>query len=244
MDRHLLSAAEENNLPLLSALTAIWNHCFLGYSAGAIIPYAAPLGKLAPHIQQVNMESNGKAVDADGRPLGVATGPFLFGEPGTNAQHSFFQLAHQGRPFPIEFIGVLKPQQPYGNYKNLSRGVTNHQELFANLLAQSMALALGRESRDPARHFPGNRPSSTLMLEELSPENVGRLLSYYEAKTVMEGFLWGLNPFDQFGVELGKQLAGDIRDQMASRNAGQSDGSAGSDPITRHYIDWFMDSGG
>ena len=237
MDRHVLTAAEDQNLPLLAALTSLWNHNFLGYTAGAIIPYAAPLHKLAPHIQQLNMESNGKSATADGRLLDVETGPFLFGEPGTNAQHSFFQLAHQGRAFPIEFIGVLQPQPAYRGYAHRSRGVSNHQELYANLVAQAQALALGRDGDEAARRFTGNRPSTTILLNELSPENIGRLLAFYEAKTVMEGFLWGINPFDQFGVELGKQLAAGIREKMAAMNADPAATFDDLDPISRHYLE-------
>jgi glucose-6-phosphate isomerase len=164
MDEHARNAPAHENLPLLAALIAVWNTSFLGYQQQAVIPYAAPLAKLAPHIQQLNMESNGKAVDRKGRFLDEPAGMVIFGEPGTNAQHSFFQLAHQGRPFPVDFIGVLHPQYP--QYTARSKGVSNHQELWANLLAQAQALALGQsDAQDPARHFSGNRPSSTLVLE-------------------------------------------------------------------------------
>jgi glucose-6-phosphate isomerase len=234
MDRHAEQAAPETNLPLTAALLDIWNNNFLGYGARAIIPYATPLRKLAPHIQQLNMESNGKSVDIEGRPVQTATGVIIFGEPGTNAQHSFFQLAHQGRPFPIDFIGVRRPQ--YTQYDHLYQGVTNHQELWANLLSQPMALALGRDHADPARSFAGNRPSSTLLLEDLSPERIGALLSFFEARTVMEGFVWDINPFDQYGVELGKALAKDIRAAMAARNRGDQPDQAAS-PIVQHYLD-------
>jgi glucose-6-phosphate isomerase len=159
----------------------------------------------------------------------------IFGEPGTNAQHSFFQLAHQGRPFPIDFIGVLKPN--YDHYREMSKGVTNHQELWANLLAQSRALALGRESAQTERHFAGNRPSSTLVMADLSPENLGRLLSFYEARTIYEGFLWGVNSFDQYGVELGKSLAGELRGEMAQRNQALQYDFGKSDAISRFYLD-------
>jgi len=235
MDRHASAAPAEDNLPLTAALVDIWNNNFLGYPARAIIPYASPLRKLAAHVQQLNMESNGKSVDIQGRPVEETTGVIIFGEPGTNAQHSFFQLAHQGRPFPIDFIGVLRPQ--YTAYEHLSQGVTNHQELWANLLSQPMALALGRDHADPARRFAGNRPSSTLLLEDLGPESIGRLLSFYEARTVLEAFIWGINPFDQFGVELGKALAKDIRSAMAARNRVDQAVPPHESPIVRHYLD-------
>ncbi|MCG6893912.1 MAG: glucose-6-phosphate isomerase [Desulfobacteraceae bacterium] len=234
MDRHAAEAPAADNLPLIAALLSVWNNNFLGYPAAGIIPYAAPLARLAPHVQQLNMESNGKSVTASGRPLQIPAGTILFGEPGTNAQHSFFQLAHQGRPFPIEFIGVLQPQ--YTEYHTLSRGVTNHQELWANLLAQADALAHGREAEDPARSFSGNRPSSTIVLKDLSPESVGRLLAFYEAKTVFEAFVWGINPFDQFGVELGKKTASGIREEMAEKNRNPAYGFDKTDDRTRHYL--------
>ncbi len=235
MDRHAAESPASENIPLIAALISIWNNNFLGYPAQGIIPYADPLSKLAPHIQQLNMESNGKSATAEGTPLETATGPIVFGEPGTNAQHSFFQLAHQGRPFPIDFIGVRTPQYP--QYRQLSKGVTNHQELWANLISQPMALAVGKESRDPARAFPGNRPSTTIVLPDLSPESVGMLLSFYEAKTVFEAFIWGINPFDQFGVELGKTLASGIRKEMALKNRNAGHGFDALDPISRFYLE-------
>ncbi|MDP3285004.1 MAG: glucose-6-phosphate isomerase, partial [Desulfobacterales bacterium] len=149
-------------------------------------------------------------------------------------QHSFFQLAHQGRPFPIDFIGVINPC--YGQYKSISKGVTNHQELWANLIAQPAALAAGKDDTDGAKHFPGNRPSSTILLDDLSPENIGRLLSFYEAKTVYEAFIWDINPFDQFGVELGKKLASGIRSKMAEKNKNPEYSFGDADPITRFYL--------
>ena len=235
MDRHAADAEPGANLPLTAALIAVWNNNFLGYPARAVIPYADPLRKLAAHIQQLNMESNGKAVTTGGEPPAGATGVLIFGEPGTNAQHSFFQLAHQGRPLPIEFIGALRPQ--YSGLQTTSRGVTNHQELWANLLSQPLALAQGHPHVDPARRFPGNRPSSTLLLEDLSPRNVGRLLAFYEAQTVFEAFVWGINPFDQFGVELGKTMASGIRSAMAARNRDGGQSFRDQPPSVQVYLD-------
>ncbi len=234
MDQHALQAPVEYNLPLIAALISVWNTTFLGYQQQGIIPYASPLAKLAPHVQQLNMESNGKAVDTSGRPLSEPAGVIIFGEPGTNAQHSFFQLAHQGKAFPIDFIGVRTPQ--YTQYASHSKGVTNHQELWANLLAQAQALATGRDNEDKARHFTGNRPSSILVLNDLQPENIGRLLSFYEARTVFEGFIWGVNSFDQFGVELGKSVADNLRKKMARKNAEQSYQFEDVDPISKFYL--------
>ena len=235
MDIHAKTAPVEKNLPMLAALISIWNNNFLGYAAQAIIPYASPLEKLAPHIQQLYMESNGKAVTRFGEPLDEHSGVIVFGEPGTNAQHSFFQLAHQGRPFPVDFIGVVTPQ--YARYREKSRGVTNHQELWANLISQPMALAMGKKDSNTAKYFPGNRPSSTILLPDLSPESVGRLLAFYEAKTVFEAFVWGINPFDQFGVELGKTMASDIRHEMAEKNKDNGHEFDEMDPIPKYYLE-------
>lgn len=234
MDQHAQDTPAEKNIPLVAALLSIWNNNFLGYPAQAIIPYASPLSKLAAHIQQLGMESNGKSVTKEGARLDEPAGGIIFGEPGTNAQHSFFQLAHQGRPFPIEFIGTIRPQ--YEQYRNLSKGVTNHQELWSNLIAQSAALAIGKDDPNPAKSFSGNRPSSTLLLNDLSPESIGRLLAFYEAKTVFEAFIWGINPFDQFGVELGKTLASGIRKQMAAKNQNSAHRFENLDPITEFYL--------
>ena len=234
MDLHARRATERENIPLVAALISVWNNNFLAYPAQAIIPYASPLSKLAAHIQQLSMESNGKSVTKNGNLLDETTGGIIFGEPGTNAQHSFFQLAHQGRPFPIDFIGVIHPY--FKQYQNQSKGVTNHQELWSNLIAQPFALAQGKEDANPAKSFSGNRPSSTILLNDLSPENIGRLLAFYEAKTVFEAFIWDINPFDQFGVELGKILATDIRKEMAKKNQDESHTFEYVDPISKFYL--------
>lgn len=235
MDMHSKEAPPEKNLPLVAALISVWNNNFLHYQTQAVIPYASPLSKLAPHIQQLNMESNGKSVNKYGDTLGISSGTIIFGEPGTNAQHSFFQLAHQGRPFPVDFIGVIRPS--YDQYRFKSKRVTNHQELWANLIAQPAALAFGKDDTNGAKRFEGNRPSSTILLNNLSPENIGRLLSFYEAKTVYEAFIWGINPFDQFGVELGKSLASGIRKKIAEKNENPEYSFEDADPITKFYLD-------
>ena len=216
LDHHALDAESEQNIPLLAALINIWNSNFCGYSAMAIIPYCTALSRLAPHIQQLSMESLGKNATAASQPVDYPTGTIIFGEPGTNAQHSFFQLAHQGQAFPVEFIGVIKPA--FQGEQAMSKGVYNHQELWANMIAQANALVMGKDDADPARYFEGNRPSSTLLINDLSPESLGSLLSFYEAKTVYEGFILGINPFDQFGVELGKKLASEIRTHLEKKN--------------------------
>ncbi len=222
MDCHTLEAPPNKNIPLTAALISIWNTYCLNYGAQAIVPYSAALSKLAPHVQQLYMESLGKMVTADGQFLKQPGGCIIFGEPGTNAQHSFFQLAHQGPAFPIEFIGVLTPG--YKGNSVRSKGVTNHQELWANLIAQTTALAIGKDDDRPERFFSGNRPSSVLVINDLSARSIGMLLSFYEARTVLEGFILGLNPFDQYGVELGKVLAAKLRTEIQSKNQDFSHG--------------------
>jgi len=241
MDRHAAGAPPQQNGPLIAALISIWNNNFLGYPAQGIIPYSTPLSKLAPHIQQLYMESNGKAVTVYGEPLEVDAGVIVFGEPGTNAQHSFFQLAHQGRPFPIDFIGALHPA--CSGYNATSKGVTNHQELWANMIAQSQALAIGKSDGNPARTFFGNRSSSTIVLNSLAPENIGRLLAFYEAKTVFEAFIWDINPFDQYGVELGKTMASDIRSEIARKNENPDYDIDNRDPIRKFYLEKLFGGG-
>ncbi|MCG8563648.1 MAG: glucose-6-phosphate isomerase [Desulfobacterales bacterium] len=233
MDEHALTAPARDNIPLIAALINIWNSQFLGYSAKAIIPYSYSLSKLPAHIQQLYMESLGKCVTCEGEFLPAPAGSIVFGEPGSNAQHSFFQLAHQGKGFPIEFIGVLKPG--FAGEQHKADHITNHQELWANLMAQARALAMGKESQSPERTFSGNRPSSILVIEDLSPWSIGCLTAYYEAKTVMEGFIMGVNPFDQFGVELGKSIAGEIREYIKDRNQDKMPRHC-PDPATEFYL--------
>jgi len=235
MDLHAINAPEENNIPLITALISIWNSNFLDYSAMAIIPYCSGLSGLCPHVQQLYMESLGKGLTLDGEPIDYKTGGIIFGEPGTNAQHSFFQLAHQGSPFPIEFIGVVNPV--YNSVQARSKGVSNHQELWANMIAQANGLAIGKENDTYTNYFPGNRPSSTIVINELTPENIGMLLAFYEARTIYEGFILGINPFDQFGVELGKALATDIRDVIKQKNMDSACDFKSLDPATKFYLD-------
>jgi len=235
IDNHAKSAPAEKNIPLIAALISVWNNNFLDYPALGVIPYSSALSRLAAHIQQLSMESNGKAVSRNGEQMGIPCGSIIFGEPGTNAQHSFFQLAHQGRSFPIEFIGVVNPCNK--EYTETSKGVTNHQELWANLMAQSQALAIGKKDQQPAKSFSGNRPSSTLLINDLSPQNIGRLLAFYEAKTVLEAFIWDINPFDQYGVELGKTMAGDIRNEISEKNKNPDYQLDNRDPISKFYLD-------
>ncbi|XP_074357091.1 glucose-6-phosphate isomerase, cytosolic 1-like [Apium graveolens] len=226
IDQHFRSTPFERNIPVLLGLLSVWNVSFLGYPARAILPYSQALEKFAPHIQQVSMESNGKGVSIEGVPLPFEAGEIDFGEPGTNGQHSFYQLIHQGRIIPCDFIGVVKSQQPVYLKGEV---VNNHDELMSNFFAQPDALAYGKTAEqllneNVAQHlishktFSGNRPSLSLLLPSLSAYNIGQLLAIYEHRVVVEGFIWGINSFDQWGVELGKSLASQVRKQLhASR---------------------------
>ncbi|XP_024971576.1 glucose-6-phosphate isomerase, cytosolic [Cynara cardunculus var. scolymus] len=231
IDQHFQSTPFENNIPVLLGLLSIWNVSFLGYPARAILPYTQALEKLAPHIQQVSMESNGKGVSIDGVRLPFEAGEIDFGEPGTNGQHSFYQLIHQGRVIPCDFIGIVKSQQPVYLRDEV---VNNHDELMSNFFAQPDALAYGKtpeqlQSENVASHliphktFSGNRPSLSLLLPSLDAYRTGQLLAIYEHRIAVEGFIWGINSFDQWGVELGKSLASHVRKQLhASRKKGES----------------------
>lgn len=196
------------NLPLLLAMLGVWNHTFLKYPTLAVLPYSQALHRFTAHLQQCDMESNGKSVSRYGAPVAVKTGPVLWGEPGTNGQHAFYQLLHQGTEIvPVEFIGFRYSQ--YGEDLVID-GSISQQKLMANLLAQSLALAMGQESSNPNRRFPGNRPSVILLADRLTPKIMGALLGLYEAKIVFQGFCWNVNSFDQEGVQLGKVLAGRV----------------------------------
>ena len=193
------------NLPLLLAMLGIWNHNFLGYPTIAVLPYCQALHRFPAHLQQCDMESNGKSIDRAGRQLTYQSGPILWGEPGTNGQHAFFQLLHQGTEVvPVEFIGFLKSQR---GVDIEVAGTLSQQKLVANLLAQAVALATGKLDENPNRRFPGNRPSLLIVSDCLTPAVMGALLAVYEAKIVFQGFSWNINSFDQEGVQLGKVLA-------------------------------------
>ncbi len=230
VDRHFASAPLKDNLPVLMGLLGVWNTTFMGCAATAILPYCQALSKLAPHMQQVSMESNGKGVALDGSRLNFEAGEMIFGEPGTNGQHSFYQLIHQGRIIPCEFVGAAVGQQAV--YLDGEK-VSNHDELMSNYFAQADALAYGKSPEQlaaegvpaslvPHKTFTGNRPSLSLLLPCLSAYQVGQILALYEHKIAVQGFLWGINSFDQWGVELGKVLAGQVRNTLSAvRKDGQ-----------------------
>ncbi|MDA8165851.1 MAG: glucose-6-phosphate isomerase [Desulfobacteraceae bacterium] len=225
------TAAEERDIrqnpALLLALLGIWNRNFLGCPTVAILPYSQALIRFTAHLQQLDMESNGKSVNRQGQKIPYPTGPIVWGEPGTNGQHAFYQLIHQGTEIiPTELIGFR-----YNQYQEdtLIEGTTSQEKLMANLLAQSLALATGQESDNPNRRFAGNRPSAVLMADRLTPRTMGALLALYEAKVVFQGFVWNINSFDQEGVQLGKKLATRLLDhfgrcrQDAAYNGGMMD---------------------
>ena len=205
MDKTALKPSIEHNLPLLGALLGVWNRNFLGYPTVAVIPYSQALLRFPAHIQQLDMESNGKHIDKYGHFVDFKTGPIIWGEPGTNAQHSFFQLIHQGTDvIPLEFVGFKESQY---NDDLLYKGTYSQEKLLANLFAQSIALAAGQKDDNPNKNFSGNRPSHILLGRKLTPSLLGTLLAYFEHKVAFEGFIWGINSFDQEGVQLGKVLA-------------------------------------
>jgi len=193
------------NIPLLLALLGCWNHSLLGYPTLAILPYSQALHRFTAHLQQCDMESNGKSIDRSGRKVMHNTGPIIWGEPGTNGQHAFYQLLHQGTEIvPVEFVGFEKSQS---EKDIVVEGSTSQQKLLSNLLAQMIALAIGKTDPNLNRHFEGNRPSSLLFAEKLTPKTMGAILAVYEAKIIFQGFMWNINSFDQEGVQLGKVLA-------------------------------------
>lgn len=218
---HVVDVAAEkkdirDNVPLLMAMIGIWNRNFLGHATLAILPYSQALLRFPAHLQQCDMESNGKSVTRGGRSVSWETGPVVWGEPGTNGQHAFYQLLHQGSTIvPAEFIGFRQSQ--YGRDVEVD-GTTSQQKLVANMLAQSLALATGQDNDNPNMKFGGNRPNSVLIGERLTPFAMGALLALYENKIVLQGFCWNINSFDQEGVQLGKVLANRVMKEMDLRS--------------------------
>ncbi len=218
MDRVALQ--KEENLPLLGALLSIWNRNFLNHPTCAVIPYSQALHRFPAHLQQLSMESNGKRIDKKGHLVDFETGPIIWGEPGTNGQHSFYQLIHQGTtPVPLDLISFRESQ--YGDDVDF-KGTTSQEKLLANMFAQTISLATGQKNGNPNKVFPGNRPTRVILGNKLTPYSVGALLSYYEHQVAFEGFIWNINSFDQEGVQLGKVLALKIIDLMRDSKQGKS----------------------
>ncbi len=236
MDEHFRTAPVERNMPVLMAMLGVWYVNFWGARAHAVLPYDQYLHRLPAYLQQADMESNGKSVDRDGRPVDYATGPVIFGEPGTNGQHAFYQLIHQGTQLiPCDFIAPVETHNPIGRH---------HAMLLANVLAQSEALMRGKteaevraelaaqglsgaalEALVPHKIFAGDRPSNTLLLRRIDPHSLGMLVALYEHKIFVQGIVWNINSFDQWGVELGKQLAKPILEELEGGPAGIHDSS-------------------
>ena len=217
MDQHFRSAALEQNLPVRLALLDIWYRNFHRFTSRSIAPYHSALRRLPSYLQQLEMESNGKCVDAQGQALRFATAPVLWGEPGTNGQHAFFQMLHQGSDtVPVEFVAVRKPRHALPGH---------HELLLANVLAQAQALMVGQRDTGGHKNFPGNRPSTFLLLDELTPTTLGALIALQEQRVFVSGSLWGINSFDQWGVELGKVLAKDLQARLQTGDVSGLDGS-------------------
>jgi glucose-6-phosphate isomerase len=247
MDEHFKTAPLAQNMPVMLALTGVWNRNFIGASAHAILPYDQHLARLPAYLQQADMESNGKRVARDGAVVAHATGPVLFGEPGTNGQHAFYQLLHQGTDIiSADFIAPAFSQRELGDH---------HQILLSNFLAQTEALMRGKtqtEVRDelrgqgksdaeidalsPHKVFPGDRPTNSILMERLDPETLGSLIALYEHKIFVEGVIWGINSFDQWGVELGKVLAREILPEIAAAGEAKPQAKA-HDTSTNGLID-------
>lgn len=220
MDRQAEMEAVDKNIPLLLALLGIWNHTFLGYPTVAILPYSQALHRFPAHLQQCDMESNGKSIDRNGQRLSLKSGPVIWGEPGTNGQHAFYQLLHQGTEIvPVEFIGFKNSQYQQDIVVD---GTESQQKLVANLLAQSLAMATGKIDDNLNRNFDGNRPNTVLLGDRLTPKSMGALLALYEAKIVFQGFAWDINSFDQEGVQLGKILATRFLNLMKGNSQGNN----------------------
>ncbi len=236
MDEHFRTAPFEQNLPVLLALIGIWYNNFFGAQTVAILPYDYYLGRLPSYLQQLDMESDGKSVDLEGHRVDYQTGPIIWGQPGTNGQHAYYQLIHQGtKLIPCDFIGFSKSLNPLGPH---------HDLLMANLFAQTEALAFGKTAEEvaadgvpafqvPHRTFEGNHPTNTILAERLTPETLGRLIALYEHKVFVQGTIWNINSFDQWGVELGKALANRIVPELSSESELKHDSSTNA--LIRRY---------
>ncbi|HML49831.1 MAG TPA: glucose-6-phosphate isomerase [Propionicimonas sp.] len=243
IDRHFQDAPLAENVPALMGLLNVWYRNFLGASSHAVLPYAQQLHRFAAYLQQLTMESNGKGVRSDGRPVATDTGEVFWGEPGTNGQHAFYQLIHQGTALiPADFVAVANPAYPL-----VDGGQDVHELFLANFFAQTKALAFGKtveevraegtaEAVVPARVFSGNRPTTSIMAPALTPSVVGQLIALYEHITFTQGVVWGINSFDQWGVELGKQLAL----QLAPAVAGDPAALAEQDPSSRSLVGYYL----
>ena len=226
-DKAALEKDIRKNAALMDALIGVWERNFLFYPSTAILPYSQALSRFPAHLQQLDMESNGKRVNREGKPINYSSGPVIFGEPGTNGQHSFYQLLHQGTDIvPLQFIGFKNTQRK--DDSNIG-GSTSQEKLNANLAAQIKAFAHGKSDSNSNKDFPGERPSSLIYGDRLTPWVLGALLAHYENKVMFQGFIWNLNSFDQEGVQLGKVLAGKVL------NKSEAGGKSTGDPVLDAY---------
>jgi glucose-6-phosphate isomerase len=238
MDEHFRTAPLDKNLPVLLALLGIWYVNFFGAETQAVLPYDHYLGRFSAYLQQLDMESNGKSVDLEGRRVGYQTGPIVWGTPGTNGQHAYYQLIHQGtKLIPCDFLGFSQ---------TLNVLPPHHDLLMSNFFAQTEALAFGKTAEQlqaegvaaeliPHRTFEGNRPTNTLLLDRLTPAALGKLIALYEHKVYVQGSLWQVNSFDQWGVELGKVLAKKISPELESTAEPQLDHDSSTNALIRRY---------
>ncbi len=246
MDNHFKNESFDKNIPVVLALLSIWYNNFFGAESEALIPYTQYLQKLAPYLQQGIMESNGKSIGRDGKPVNYQTGTIIWGEPGTNSQHAFFQLIHQGtKLIPTDFIGYVKPL--YGDNDH-------HDKLMSNFFAQTEALLNGKTSEQvkaefdkqgvsdekaefllPFKVFSGNKPTNTILIQKLTPESLGSLIALYEHKIFVQGVIWNIFSYDQWGVELGKQLANSILEEINSKKVNNHDNSTSF--LLKHFLD-------
>ncbi len=239
MDEHFRTAPFERNLPVLMGLLNLWYNNFFDAQTVAVLPYEQYLKRFPAYLQQLTMESNGKHVTLDGTEVTFQTGPIYWGEPGTNGQHSFYQLIHQGtRLIPCDFIGFVQPLNPLAPH---------HDMLLANMFAQAKALAFGKTPQEvssegipewlaPHRTFEGNRPSSTILMEQLTPESLGKLVALYEHSVFTQGVIWDIDSFDQWGVELGKALAVRIIDELETGDKSQLKHDSSTNALIRRYV--------
>ena len=238
MDEHFRTAPFERNLPVLMGLLGVWYNNFFGAQTVAVLPYEQYLKRFPAYLQQLTMESNGKHVTLDGTEVAYQTGPIYWGEPGTNGQHSFYQLIHQGtKLIPCDFIAFVQPLNPLGRH---------HDMLMANVFAQAEALAFGKTSQEveaegtpawlvPHRTFEGNRPSNTILLDRLTPAALGKLVALYEHSVFTQGAIWQIDSFDQWGVELGKVLAQRIIPELESELRAQLKHDSSTNTLIRRY---------
>jgi glucose-6-phosphate isomerase len=238
IDLHFRQAPFERNLPVLLGLIGVWYRNVLSYPTYAVLPYAQDLDRFPAYLQQLDMESNGKRVHLDGSPVDIDTGPVIWGEPGTNGQHAFYQLLHQGTTVvPADLIGFIEPIEDL-------RG--QHDLLIGNLIAQAEALAFGKSAEEVAadeiaadlvahRTFPGNRPTSVILAPRLTPSVLGQLIALYEHKVFTQGVIWGINSFDQWGVELGKALASTVVSELTSESSPNLTHDSSTNALIRRY---------